>query len=320
MHVEVIIRIDGVDKATVKSEITGTARGREEQIEELKQRVGVPLMEQGFQELVRALPHPVCCGRPMKSRGRPSLTVQSLSGEVYVERQRYRCRTCHRELYPADALICFGRHRVTYPLAKRICQLSTVEHFTRLEQLVADQHGVHLGHAELLQLSQEAGGMAERERRVDLEHWRDCRSPRGAWPEPMVQPKRIYVSCDGIMYCTNFREPDPRHPGERRLIWQQMKVGCVYWQNDREQWQKRMVWGRDTPEDFGAALFRVACECGYREASEKIFASDGGEWCWDIQARYFSQARGILDWYHANEHIYLTRPEVTHFRRFETLG
>ena len=310
MHVEVIIRIDGMDRATVKSEITGTARGREEQVEELKQRVGVPVMEQAVQEIANSVPRPVCCGRPMHSRGRASLTVLSLSGEVYIERQRYRCRTCRREIYPADALICFGRHRVTYPLAKRICQLSTVEHFTRLEQLVADQHGVHLGHAELLQLSQEAGGMAEQERRVDLEHWRDCRGPRGAWPEPMVRPKRIYVSCDGIMYCTNFREPDPRHPGERRLIWQQMKVGCVYWQNDRDQWQKQMVWGRDTPEDFGAALFRVACECGYREAPEKIFASDGGEWCWDIQARYFSQAHGILDWYHANEHISQAAPQL----------
>jgi hypothetical protein len=106
------------------------------------------------------------------------------------------------------------------------------------------------------------------------------------------------------MYCTNIREPDPEHAGQQRLIWQQMKVGCVYWQDEREAWQKQVVWGRDCPEDFGATLYRVACECGYRTATEKIFAADGGEWCWDIQARYFSQAAGILDWYHANEHLW----------------
>jgi hypothetical protein len=310
MHVEVIIRIDGRDVAIVKREITGAAREREEQVEELKQRVGGAVLEQALQEIANAVPRPTCCGHGLKSRGRAPLTVTSLSGEVYIERRRYRCQTCGRDMYPADALICYGRHRMTYPLAKRVCQLSTVEHFTRLEQLVADQHGIHLGHAELLQLSHEAGGIAERERRVDLESWRDCRGPRGPWPEPTVRPRRIYVSCDGIMYCTNLREPDPHHPGEHRLIWQQMKVGCVYWQDEREHWHKRVVWGRDTPEDFGAALFRVACECGYREADERIFTSDGGEWCWDIQARYFSQASGILDWYHANEHVSQAAPKL----------
>lgn len=49
---------------------------------------------------------------------------------------------------------------------------------------------------------------------------------------------------------------------------------------------------------------RLACQCGYREAREKIFAADGGGWCWDIQARYFSDDAGVLDWYHASEHVW----------------
>ena len=80
MHVEVIIRIDGRDLATVKSEIRGAAREREEQIQELKQRVGGPVMEQALQEIADAVPRPICCGRSMKSRGRAPLTVTSLSG------------------------------------------------------------------------------------------------------------------------------------------------------------------------------------------------------------------------------------------------
>ncbi len=310
MQIDVIIRIDGRDVATVKKEIGGTARGQEEQVQELKQRVGGVVLEQALQEIADAVPCPTCCGRPMKSRGRAKLTVATLSGDVYFERRHYHCNLCDRDLYPADDLILFGHHRVTYPLAKRVSQLSTVEHFTRLEQMVADQHGIHLGHTELLQISEEAGTVAEYERRADLDSWRDCRGPRGPWPEPIVRPKRIYASCDGIMYCTNLREPDPRYPGEKRLIWQQMKVGCVYWQDEHEHWQKRVVWGRDDVEDFGAALFRVACECGYREANERIFAADGGEWCWDIHARYFSQAHGILDWYHANEHVSGAAPKL----------
>jgi len=85
-----------------------------------------------------------------------------------------------------------------------------------------------------------------------------------------------------------------------------MKVGCVYWQDDRDEWHKQMVWGRESPEQFGAALWRLACQCGYQEARERIFAADGGGWCWDIHARYFGDATGVLDWYHVSEHVWET--------------
>lgn len=304
MQAEIIIRIDDRTVATVKQELSGTAFEREQQGERLKQRVGCVVAEQSLQQLADSVAQPTCCGRRMKNCGPEPIHVQTMSGKIYLVRRRYRCRICGHSEYPADAVICFGGHRLTKLLAQRVCQLATVEHFTRLEQLVADQHGVVVGHDEMLELVHQAGGAAEAARRADVDSWRDRRCPSGVWPAPQVRPQRVYVSCDGIMYCTNLSEPDPEHPGEQRLIWQQMKVGCVYWQDEREAWHKRVVWGRDCPEDFGATLYRVACECGYREASERIFAADGGDWCWEIRGRYFSQAAGILDWYHANEHLW----------------
>jgi hypothetical protein len=304
MHVEVIIHVDGRTVATLKQEMQGTTFEREQQVEHLQQRVGRVITEEGLQQIANAVSQPTCCGRPMKNCGPESIHIQTMSGEIYFTRRRYRCRVCGCSVHPADAAICFGGHRLTKLLAQRICQLATVEHFTRLEHLVADQHGLFVSHEEMLELVHQAGGAAEAARRADVESWRDRRRPSEAWPEPLVRPRQIYVSCDGIMYCTNVSEPDPEHPGQQRLIWQQMKVGCVYWRDEGKSWQKRVVWGRDCPEDFGATLYRVACECGYREATERIFAADGGEWCWDISARYFSQATGILDWYHANQHLW----------------
>jgi hypothetical protein len=52
------------------------------------------------------------------------------------------------------------------------------------------------------------------------------------------------------------------------------------------------------------ALYRLACRCGYEQAEEKIFAADGADWCWEGHATFFSQACGILDWYHASEHVW----------------
>ncbi|MEZ6055517.1 MAG: hypothetical protein R3C01_02315 [Planctomycetaceae bacterium] len=85
-------------------------------------------------------------------------------------------------------------------------------------------------------------------------------------------------------YCTNQSEPDLQHPDQQRLLWKQMRVGCVYWQDDDEHWHKRVVWGQDEDfQTFGASLYRLACRCGYRQAQEKIYAADGGDWCWSIR-------------------------------------
>jgi hypothetical protein len=304
MKVEVTVRIDEQKVATVQEEIGGRSSLEvEEQARRVLQRVGGAILERALEQVAQGTPAPMCCGRAMENRGYEGLTIHTTCGGVYQRRRRYRCRVCHRTLFPADVELCCGHHRVSRALAKRVCQLATVEHFTRLEQLLADQHGVHLSREELVDLVHDVGAVAEQSRRAEVERNPD-KGSRPAWPAAEIRPPRVYVSCDGIMYCTNLSEPDPQNPGRRRLLWQQMKVGCVYWQNEAGDWRKQMVWGRESPEEFGATLFRLACRCGYREAAEKVFSADGADWCWEIQARYFSDATGILDWYHASEHLW----------------
>ncbi len=304
MYVEIIVRIDGREAGNPKADLSGSAAEVEEQVLRLQRRVGRIVLETGFNEIANRTAHPACCGRSMENRGRRCRNILTQDGEVVVERTRFRCRVCNRSCTPADAQLCFGCHDITKPLAQRICQLATVEHWPRLEQLLADQHGVHVGHDKILQLVHDAGGEAERRRRAEAQAWQAAPTDQRNWPAPESIPLRIYVSCDGIMYCTNRSEQDPEDPDRRRLIWQQMKVGCVYWQGPSGHWHKQVIWGRESPEEFGAALFHLACRCGYRQAKEKIFAADGGDWCWEIHARYFPDAGGVLDWFHASEYIW----------------
>lgn len=298
MNVEIIVRIEGREVAVVTQEVFGDAIEREEQTEQLKDRVGQAVLEEGFVELAGSLRRPCCCGQPMKNMGRRRVTIVSLSGEICLERTRFRCRQCGVWQTPADAVICCGNHRITRHLAKQICQLATLEHYTRLEQLMADQHRVHLGHDDMQQLVHDVGG------HVDAIRQTQAVAQHSGVVTAEFHPSRIYVSCDGIMYCTNETEPDLQHPGRNRLIWKQMRVGCVYWQDVKEHWHKRVIWGQEDLSTFAASLYRLACRCGYREAAEKIYAADGGEWCWSIHEQYFGDAVGILDWYHASEHIW----------------
>ena len=165
---------------------------------------------------------------------------------------------------------------------------------------MADQHSVHIGHDDMLHLVHDVGGTVDAQRQSAAR--RAINSPSKI--QAKLRPKQIYVSCDGIMYCTNEREPCPDDHQKKRLIWRQMRVGCVFWQDEKEYWHKQIIWGQEDLPTFAASLFQLACECGYREAAEKIFIADGGEWCWGIHDKYFADASGILDWYHASEHVW----------------
>ncbi len=309
MLVQVTVQLDGGPVRILTVELSGSAEDWEEQVLQLTQRTGRIVLEQGLQHVAMSARTPGCCGQAMKNCGLRTHSLTSLFGELVIDRRRYRCQQCGAERYPADAGMCCGGHRVTRPLAKRVCQLAATEHYTRLPQLLADQHGVTLSHETIVSLVQSAGGELDRFRQ--LEAARSARHRETPPAATRLVPARVCISCDGIMYCTNQTEEDAQHPSQKRLIWQQMKVGCVAWQDDRERWHKQMIWGRESPEEFAAALWRLACQCGYIEAKQKLFLADGGAWCWDVHARFFSDAVGILDWYHASEHIWETAKAIT---------
>jgi hypothetical protein len=153
------------------------------------------------------------------------------------------------------------------------------------------------------ELVQHVGGTLEPQRLAAVAYRTE--QPLPAPPPPQVTPKRLYVSCDGIMYGTRDTEPDPRHPGRNSQVWRQMRVGCVYWQDAKDRWHKQLIWGQEADyQSFGASLYELAVAHGDHQAEERLFAADGGEWCWAIKDRHFAAAEGLLDWYHASEHVW----------------
>lgn len=301
MLVQITVKIDGGEVGTVQRELSGSAADMEEALRETQQRTGRIVMERVLQQVAWQVRPPRCCGRTRKNCGRRIITVFTTYGKVPVERTRYRCKTCGHECYPADAEMCCGRHRVTKPLAKRACQLATKEHFPQLPQLIQDQHGLALGHDRLWEIARDVGTHAERLKQAQASR---CRVGGPVSVTPDVRPQRLYITLDGILYPTNLSEPDPDDPTHRKAVYQQMKVGAVYWQDEQERWHKKMTWGRESPTEFVATLYRLACRCGYEQAEEKIFAADGADWCWEGQTTFFSASTGVLDWYHASEHVW----------------
>lgn len=232
-----------------------------------------------------------------------------LNGPVVITRARYQCSHTRRMIHPLDAILDLPPGEVTVSLSRRALRLATYTSFAPLQEELWIQHQVRLSDSALNMLMQTTGAVAERDRQTFIDHL--ASADRGLDRESRVQvgvgeplPERLYVSCDGIVYRTRYREPDPQRPSQQRVLYQEMKVGTVFWQDRAGQWHKRVMNGRDDPQRFGLSLWGLAVQCGMLQAREVVFISDGGGWCDTVAETYFKDTTRILDWYHLSEHIW----------------
>jgi hypothetical protein len=230
-----------------------------------------------------------------------------LDGPLTIRRARFQCSQTKKMYCPADEQWDLPHGEVTVSLARRATRLATKMSFAELEEELREQHAVRLTDTTLDGLVNQVGAVAQRARQAMLDQLEKLpvgRSREEAVAVDLAAPQRMYVSCDGITYRTRYREADPEHRGEQRVIYQEMKVGTVFWQDAKERWHKRVTNGRENPERFGLSLWALAMACGMGTCPEVIFISDGGGWCNTVAQTYFKEAVRILDWYHLVEHIW----------------
>jgi hypothetical protein len=208
---------------------------------------------------------------------------------------------------PADAALALPAGQLTACLARRALRLGTMMGFAELQEELKEQHDVRVTDMTLDALARAVGSLAHGDRQAQVDQVEKLsvgQAREEAVQEKLPAPRRLYISCDGITYRTRYREADPEHKGQKRLVYQEMKVGTVFWQDDKEHWHKRVIHGRDNPARFGLNLWLLAVECGMLECAEVIFISDGGVWCHSVAETYFKEALRILDWYHLSEHVW----------------
>jgi hypothetical protein len=242
----------------------------------------------------------------LRHKGYKSRTLIGLNGPVTVRRARFRCPVDGHFYYPLDEVLDLPPNEVTVSLAKRGLRLATHMSFGELQEELFYQHEVQLSDTVLDRLMQRAGSVAEQDRQVAVEVLSEL--PEGVAREKQVlaeaqiaRPKRLYVSCDGVMYPTRYRQ---KEGDGQRIVYQEMKCGTVFWQEGNDTWHKRVLSSRDDPDRFGLSLWRLAVGCGMLQADEVIFISDGGGWCDTVARRHFHDAHRVLDWYHLSEHIW----------------
>jgi len=191
-------------------------------------------------------------------------------------------------------------------LGRRALRLATHIGFSDLQEELFYQHDVRLSDTVLNRLTQQVGGVAEQDRQDVVEALQAlpegvAREEQALSKPPIAHPKRLYISCDGVMYPTRYRQTEG---SRKRIVYQEMKCGTVFWQEGNSTWHKRVISCRDDVQGFGAGLWELAVRCGMLQADEVAFISDGGSWCDTVARSYFHDAERILDWYHLVEHVW----------------
>lgn len=84
--------------------------------------------------------------------------------------------------------------------------------------------------------------------------------------------------------------------------WHEVRVGTVCTEEKGRKRKSSIARFADV-EQFGADLWRKACQHGYLQASRRAFLSDGSHWIRAIAELHFPDAVQTLDWYHLSEHL-----------------
>jgi hypothetical protein len=220
----------------------------------------------------------------MQHRGR---NIHTIFGWIKINRAYYHCSGCGTGLAPYDKASGLGTEQLSPGLAKACCLLAVDNSFEQVSQKIEQLFGLRVCDDTVNQVVHRAGSVVLREQNQEL----DLFFIKRQIPQAQTNPERLYIAVDG----TTVHEND---------AWHEVKVGCIYWANERFERIGHYVGRFDDSQVFGWHLWLEGCKCGLREAKEVVYIGDGAGWIRSEHHRHFGRATFIIDWYHASEHIW----------------
>jgi len=129
-----------------------------------------------------------------------------------------------------------------------------------------------------------------------------------------VAPAALVIMMDGWLVRQRGEHWGER-PGEPlagRIAWHEVKGAVIYRLEQAGHTaggrgviaQKYVVAGQAEPLDFGRRVQAEARRRGLAQAKAVYVVADGGVWIWKVQQDRFGRAQGVLDFYHASQHLW----------------
>jgi len=227
------------------------------------------------------------CGGSMRFVNHRQRNIHTSFGWITIKRAYYHCPECGASSLPYDQASGLGSEQISPALAKACCLLAVDDSYAQSSRKLEAFTGQKVSANTIEQVVHQVGSVAATQQTQQLEEFFKHKQI----PESQGKPERLYIAVDG----TTAHEIDG---------WHEVKVGSIYWENERFERSKRYVSRFENSETFGWHVWLEACRCGFREAKEVIYLGDGAPWIRTEYYRHFGRATFIIDWYHASEHVW----------------
>lgn len=227
------------------------------------------------------------CGGSMNFIQHRPKNIHTVFGWINVKRSYYYCPDCGYSFVPFDKASGLGSEQISPGLAQACCLLAVDDSFQQVSRKIEHLFGQHICDDTVKQVVHKTGSVALLQYNEKLESFLANRQI----PEAQANPQKLYITVDG----TTVHEDDG---------WHEAKIGCIYWEDEQFNRQRRYVASLDNSEVFGWQLWLEACLCGLRQAKEVVYIGDGAGWIRSEQQKHFIKSTFIIDFYHASEHIW----------------
>lgn len=246
---------------------------------------------------------------PLRQRKHRPLTLRTELGRVqlivdYGQDSHTRKWFCPQQ----QAWGLLPHQKITPGLAEKLCFTAAASTSYEQAAAVAARWGVAVDDSIIHQQVQRAGERADQQAQA--------RITAGATPAPKtaVPPGALVIMMDGWML--RHRGGDwglkPAAALGQRVAWQECKSAVIYRLAQAAQTangrgllvEKFVVAYVGEPLEFGRRVQAEARRRGLGKMARVYVVADGGVWIWNIVADRFAHATGVLDFYHASQHLW----------------
>lgn len=250
--------------------------------------------------------------KPLRNVQHRKLTLKTIFGDITLPAEYGLDPASGKMVMPLrEALGVHGHQPMSPALEDRLCHLAiTATSYERAAE-VARRFGIATDDSQLQRLVQRVGERAQSHSRERVASAftiagrrrlaRDC--PDGEFS--------LALMLDGTMLRSRGEDwglKPSSLPGDR-VVWHELKAGLVMRlpessPDKREKPEKYYVATAGGPDDVGRALYAEAVRRGLQQAKRVYVIADGAVWIWRVAEKYFPDALGELDFYHASEHLW----------------
>lgn len=253
------------------------------------------------------------CATRLVSKGFVNRRILTLVGWVEWRRRVGRCphRCLGSQRTPFDETLGIQAHQKTSTELIRLgCLLAVFLPFSLTSQLLQQLTGTIVSDATIWQWVQVAGQRAVEQLNLQLQHLASGQHPQIEALDPTLEAMPLIIAADGVT--VPFRSQSKTPKG--KIKWQEVKVALLtrLGQHQTQKgktvtrlYQRRLVAALGSIDNFKPRLRLEALRQGITTAPQVVWISDGARGFWRLYHECFAHcATGILDFYHAAQHLW----------------